>query len=52
MRICRHCAKLERLAHNDNRRPAQRTRADEHFIIIKIVLGAALLFVAPSRLAG
>jgi hypothetical protein len=39
-----------RQAANDNRR--QRTRADEQFIMIKIALGASLLFVAIMWLAG
>jgi hypothetical protein len=43
-------AQLARQARNDNRRP--RTRADEQFIMIKIVLGCMLLFIAISWLAG
>jgi hypothetical protein len=37
-------------ADNDNRRG--RTRADEQFIMIKIALGASLLFIAIMWLAG
>jgi hypothetical protein len=43
-------AQLKRQASNDNRRP--RTRADEEFIMIKIVLGALVLFTAIMWLAG
>ena len=32
-------AELERRAANDNRRPSQRTRADEQFTMIGIALG-------------
>jgi hypothetical protein len=41
---------LARQASNDNSRP--RTRADEQFIMIKIALGASLLFIAIMWLAG
>jgi hypothetical protein len=51
MRIHWQCAKLERFAHNDNRR-AQRTRADEQFTLIMITLGAAMLSIAIMWLAG
>ena len=50
MRIYWHTAKLERLAHNDNRR--QRTRADEQFDLVRIVLGGMVLFVSAIWLAG
>jgi hypothetical protein len=39
-------AELARRAANDNRRPSQRTRADEQFTMIGIALGASVLFVA------
>jgi hypothetical protein len=39
-------AELERRAANDNRRPSQRSRADEQFAMIGIGLGASVLFVA------
>ena len=45
-------AELERRAANDNRRPSQRTRADEQFTMIGIALGASVLFVAIMWLAG
>jgi hypothetical protein len=37
-------------ADNDNRRP--RTRADEQFTLIGVVLGLYVLFVAAMWLAG
>ena len=37
-------------ADNDNRR--RRTRADEQYDVIRILLGVSVLFVAAMRLAG
>jgi hypothetical protein len=37
-------------AANDNRR--RRTRADEQYDVIRILLGVSVLFVAAMRLAG
>jgi hypothetical protein len=37
---------------NDNRRPAQRTRADEQFTLIGIALGLGIAFVAIAWLVG
>jgi hypothetical protein len=41
---------LKRQADNDNRR--RRTRADERYDMIRIMLGAMVLFVAAMWLAG
>jgi hypothetical protein len=41
---------MKRQADNDNRR--QRTRADEQFELIRIVLGASVVFIAIMWLAG
>ena len=43
-------APLNRQAHNDNKRP--RTRADEQFMLIGILLGSMVLFVAATWLVG
>jgi hypothetical protein len=43
-------ARLNRQAHNDNKRP--RTRADEQFTLIGILLGCMVLFVTIRWLAG
>jgi hypothetical protein len=39
-------AELERQAANDNRRVKQRTRADEAYARMVLMLGASVLFVA------
>jgi hypothetical protein len=41
---------MKRHADNDNRRP--RTRADEQFTLIEVVLGCMVLFIAIKWLAG
>jgi hypothetical protein len=45
-------AELKRRAANDNRRVKQRTRADEVYQVMCARLGASVLFIAITRLAG
>jgi hypothetical protein len=43
---------MKRQADNDNRRWTQRTRADEQFILIGVLLGCMVLFSAAMWLAS